>query len=48
MLFKKILSLKNKSGYWSATDWSSSGKKVGERKGTRKERLTTSTPPARV
>ena len=34
--------------YWSDTAGSSSGKGVGEREGTRKERLTTSTPPARV
>jgi len=32
------------SRYWSATAGSSSGKRVEEREGTRKERLTTSTP----
>ena len=34
--------------YWSATAGSSSRKRIEEREGTRKERLTTSTPIARV
>ena len=36
------------SRYWSTMAGSSYGKKVGEREVTRKERLTTSTPPARI
>ena len=33
---------------WFVTTGSSSGKRVEEREGTRKEKLTTSTSPARV